>query len=226
MYNILIASKDINYIKSVINELSCIQKRVRISHICTIQQEIIWALQNNSSNMIKLDINNLSNRLISNSSIKNIKVVVISEKERPTLEYFGKQPISKVIPKNKGGKYLVKQIEKIIENEFEENVNKKIIREVEYLHYDLSSIGTSYLIDTILIARKKKMLNLEKDIYKTIANKYSKSVNNIKWNIYNATNNMYYECESNKLKEYFKFYQDTKPKVKMVISTILNKISY
>ena len=96
---------------------------------------------------------------------------------------------------------------------------------MEYLHYNLSSIGTSYLIDTILIASKKKKINLETDIYKIIANKYSKSVNNIKWNIYNATNNMYYECKSEKLKEYFNLYNDTKPKVKMVISTILNKIS-
>lgn len=66
--------------------------------------------------------------------------------------------------------------------------------------------------------------NLQRDIYPLISKVYNKTINNIKCNINNATESMYYRCESKILREYFKFHDDTKPTAKTVIYTILNKI--
>lgn len=66
--------------------------------------------------------------------------------------------------------------------------------------------------------------NLQKDIYPIIASIYNTSVHNVKCNINNATEAMYYKCDATVLKEYFKFFDDNKPTTKTVIYTVLNKI--
>lgn len=66
--------------------------------------------------------------------------------------------------------------------------------------------------------------NLQRDIYPIVAKTYHKTINNIKCNINNATEAMYYKCEARFLKEYFSFYDDRKPTTKTVVYTVLNKI--
>lgn len=75
--------------------------------------------------------------------------------------------------------------------------------------------------------RKDNMTcNLQKDIYPIIAKIFNKTPHNIKCNINNATESMYYNCDINVLKEYFYFTDDRKPTTKTVIYTVLNKIQY
>ena len=66
--------------------------------------------------------------------------------------------------------------------------------------------------------------NLNKNIYPVIAKKYNKTVNNVKCSITSATTSMFYDCDETRLKNYFNFYTVIKPKPKVVIHTILNKI--
>ncbi len=68
------------------------------------------------------------------------------------------------------------------------------------------------------------MFNLEEDIYPIVARKYNKSMHNIKSNINKANDYMYKVCKKEILRKYFKFFDDTKPTVKNVIYTMLNKI--
>ena len=50
------------------------------------------------------------------------------------------------------------------------------------------------------------------------------NVNNIHTNIKQATKSMFYDCPEDILKDYFNFDEAKKPKEKLVIATILNKI--
>ncbi len=108
------------------------------------------------------------------------------------------------------------------------NLEEKIRNEVMYLGYNISYLGTKYLIQTIKFIAShpnENLQKLEKNVYPVIANKYKDSVYNVKANINRANNAMYYECEIKKLIKYFCLETDKKPTVKMVINTILNKIS-
>lgn len=65
---------------------------------------------------------------------------------------------------------------------------------------------------------------MEKEIYPAISKRCGQSIHNIKCDINRANNIMYCECEVERMKEYFGFIKDTKPKVKVIIDTIINKI--
>lgn len=125
---------------------------------------------------------------------------------------------------------LVQCIENIIKDK-NNNINQLIIKdkinnELGKLNYNFSYIGTQYLSECIyeIFTKNLKSFNLSRDIYPLIAKKHSTNVNNIKCNIFQATLNSYYDCEQNKLEQYFKrvFYE--KPKTKDVIYTILSYI--
>ena len=103
----------------------------------------------------------------------------------------------------------------------------KIIDELSSIGYQFKYQGTHYLVDTILYVGKNKnnlVENLQTKVYPVIAEKYHKSPWNIKSSINKATECMYYECDSTKLENYFKFHDDTKPTVKEVIFTVINRI--
>lgn len=110
--------------------------------------------------------------------------------------------------------------------EIDKVVNKKIVNEILYLGYDISHKGTQYLIKTIEYIFENSCVNnsLEKEIYPKISLIYNESIHNIKVNINRATNAMYYNCEIEKLKRYFSFNYDLKPKTKVIINSIINHI--
>lgn len=127
---------------------------------------------------------------------------------------------------------IIRKINELFE--YKESIKKskilknKITEELLYLGYDISHKGTQYLIKTIdYIATNpnKDLEKLERNIYPKIAYIYNDSVHNVKCRINNATTIMYCNCEIEKLKKYFHFDIDTKPKVKTIINTIIRKIA-
>ena len=66
--------------------------------------------------------------------------------------------------------------------------------------------------------------NLQTHIYPIIAKKYNKTIYNVKSSINKATECMYYECDAERLEKYFQFDEDTKPTIKQVVFTVINKI--
>ena len=119
---------------------------------------------------------------------------------------------------------LVEYKEEIRKNE---DIDKKILSEMLFLNYNISLKGTKYLIDTIkcVYDNRDYLDNLEKFVYPKVAQKYNEKLYNIKCRIGKATMIMYYNCEIEKLKSYFNFDVDIKPKIKTVIETIVRKIS-
>jgi len=110
------------------------------------------------------------------------------------------------------------------------SIKKIIIRELKYLNYNLSHIGTKYLIDTIIelyySGETTLSQNLTKTVYPILSRKYNKSINNIKINITRATTNMYYNCPEERLQNFFGFSSVIeKPHSKEIIYIILNKLA-
>ncbi len=106
---------------------------------------------------------------------------------------------------------------------------QKIINELLYIGFNIKHIGTQYLYEAIMFINKtypNLEINLERDVYSFIARKYKKSVVNIKNNIIKATNFMYAETPFEILQNYFSYNVDTKPTPKIIIITILKKISH
>ena len=107
------------------------------------------------------------------------------------------------------------------------NIKNKIIIELKKLNYNLSHIGTKYLIEVIFeIYIKKDYLgdNLKNNIYSILAKRYNKSNNTIYGDIKQATISMYANCKEEIIEKYFDFEKCRKPKVSEVIFKVLNKI--
>lgn len=101
-----------------------------------------------------------------------------------------------------------------------------ITKELLYLGYDISHKGTQYLIKIIEYIIKNPQIEFEKleKIYSKVATLYNTSSNNIKCRINKASTEMYYNCEIKKLKEYFNFDIDVKPRVRTIIDTVISKV--
>lgn len=110
-----------------------------------------------------------------------------------------------------------------------EKIKYKIANELEYIGYEFKYNGTHYLLDTILELYIQNITNivdnLQADIYPIVAEKYNKTIHNIKSSIGKATDCMYYTCDMDKLVNYFHLSYDVRPTPKQVIFTVISKIS-
>lgn len=101
---------------------------------------------------------------------------------------------------------------------------KRIKEELIKLGYNISNIGTIYLIDAIeFICNQTNyinvMSNLENNVYTIIAKKNNTNIMTLKSNIIKATNNMYnIRCSEDKKNKHLKITP------KMVICNISDKI--
>lgn len=105
-------------------------------------------------------------------------------------------------------------------------IRQKIKEELENLNYNYSYKGTRYLEDSIYLVYKSEYEkdNLTKEIYPIIAKKYNTSVENVKCNIIQASNNSYYECPQEIMEKYFGYPLIVKPKTKDIIYAIIRKL--
>lgn len=116
---------------------------------------------------------------------------------------------------------------KIINNKEDKYLRDKIKVELEKIGYNFEHFGTKYLEETICILYLLDDYydeNLERDIYPLVAKKYGKTAHNIKCNIRNATDIMYYDNPEEKIMKYLNYTVPYKPSSKKVILVILNKL--
>ena len=122
--------------------------------------------------------------------------------------------------------YTIRSLNELLVNNYKAK-KKRIITELQYIGYNFKFKGTQYLLDVILEVHKDDDIflnNLQTSLYPIVAQKYGKTITDIKNCIISATDNMYAECNIEKLKRYFCLYDDEKPSIKKVIYTIANKI--
>lgn len=239
MVNILVVEDNFYYSKSLINILADTNPKMRLYKISTDGKEALDMLkdQENTIDIVLLDLKlphyngiEILNYIETNNLIKYKNSIIVISGEVELLMQIRNNPyLYSYIDKMSGLDNALKEINKLIEVKEQEksSIEYKICEELRKLHYNFLYIGTKYLEEYILLMYNKnnwENIKLEKDIYTILSKKYKKTVNNIKTNIINATDLMYYDCESNTLNEYFKIYDNEKPTPKVVISTIINNL--
>lgn len=238
MINVLIADDNIHFAINLMNYITNLNNEIRICNIAKNGKETLEILNNqNNIDVILLDykmpIYNGQEVLdmISNKDKYIDSVIIISGIEQAYNLRTNKM-VHSIIFKGLSFNDIVKKIN-IVFNTKQRNYKytyyrDKIINEVLYLGYDLSHKGTQYLIsiiEYIILNDYNELNNLEKNIYPKIAIMYNESTHNVKCRINRATNSMYCNCQIEKLENYFNFCIDIKPKIKTIITMIINNIN-
>lgn len=235
MLNLLIIDKDINNSKNLLNYISENSYQVRVHSIASNLAEGIKILNTGLIDITLInvddDINYIVTKLHTISSTyfeKYRKSIIILSKN---IDNFRSDSyIYEYVSSSEDISMIFLKINEIAKNKKTQLNNSillsKINRELEYIGYNLSYNGTKYLSECIALIYNNydSSENLNKNIYPIIAKKYHKTINNVKCNIMTATNSMFYECDESRLKNYFNFYTTARPKPKLVIYTVLNKL--
>lgn len=211
MINGLIVTENIKFAKKLFEEMHMANFRIRIIEITNEKEETVAKLKKLKIGIVFMDTDIEfcnSIRIIKNKC--NVSVKLTYDKENKLMDLK-----------------TIKKVKRIIEYEDLDRKKAKVIKELQDMGYKLKHKGTLYLVDTIMqmyINQDNMIDNLQSNIYPVIAKKYHKTIINIKSSINKATECMYYECDAEKLQDYFKFYDDTKPTIKQVIFAVINRI--
>ncbi len=238
MINVLIAEDNVYYATTLMNSLNKGNEDIKVCYITKNGRETIDILNNdNEIDVIILDLkmpiyNGIEIlEMIQDKERYKDSCIVISSEIDLIKKINNNYMVHCIINKMVGIDEIVLNINELMENKQTKTSNKKlksrIIKELLYLGFDISLKGTKYLISAIeyvALRPDRKIHSLEKDVYPILSSKYAEPIHNIKCNINRAITAMYYECEVEKMKDYFCFSKDIKPNVKTIINTIINKI--
>lgn len=241
MVNILIADDNIYYAKMLMNTINASENNdMKVTHIAIDGKETLNILQNNKIDILLLDLKMpiYSGKYIldelkkDNNEKYKQSIIVISGEPELLSEIINNTYVYYFFDKTCSFSKIIDKIEELVKCKNEEKreniVKDKVIEQLQFLNYNLSHKGTQYLIEAILIIYQNKkfdVFNLKEDIYPIIAYNHNEIIHNVKCSINKANDYMYKVCKKETLHTYFKFFDDTKPTVKNVIYTILNKIS-
>lgn len=244
MINVLVVAKSITCWKDLINNVISQNEELKVVGIASTKKEITKTFSKIHIDIILLNEKNLNlNKILKSNSIKkNISpysIIIVSDEFIDKDKFNSKYIYECVKYKENNFKDIIyttnalaniKTNPKLINCEetiVEDVIKGKIKNELKYLGYNPSYIGTKYLIDVIYILYCSDNYynnNLEKDVYPILARKYNRSINNIKCNIINSTNSMYYDGEEERLMNYLKEFSLPKPGPKKIILAILENL--
>lgn len=240
MVNILIADDNIYYAKTLMDIINNSMKGIRVVNITIDGQETRDRL--NKANDIDIVLLDLKMPIISGIEIiKNLpedkkdyyknSIIVISGETEMIEKIRDESVVYSYIHKMSSMTDILEKVNELVRyKEKQKNryqVKEAIKEELQELNYNFSHKGTVYLVDAIYLIYTKEIedeLNLKKNVYPILSKKYNRPIYSIKSDIVKATNFMDIACNKNKKNEYFSFYDNTKPTVKVVIYTILNNI--
>ena len=239
MINILIADDNLDYATSLMNYINLKNESIRVCNIISDGNNVINFLNNyNNIDVVLLDykmpsyngkeiLNQINNKIKYKKSF-----IIISGEFNEARNLYDNEMVYTVMNKLVGLSTIYSTINELIIHKEKRNLEndrkQKVIKELLYLGYDISHKGTSYLIDVINYIQNnqnKNLDNLNRDVYPIIAQIHNVNVHNIKCYIARETNEMYLKCKTKRLQDYFSYAEDTKPNVKTVIYTIINKIA-
>lgn len=241
MINVMLMMKDSTYWKELINNLVLKNENLRVCYIANTLKEFNFAICNYKIDIIIADVKeSIFNKILKNESLNKKKffnsVILINNEIK--IDNSAKRYICGCVSKTENINKITtlinilinsKQILKSVEVDYsaEKRIKKRIKQELEYIGYNPLHFGTKYLIETIYILYTLEDYyddNLERDIYPIVASKYGKTTHNIKCNIRNATDIMYYENDEKKIMQYLDKSNFQKPTTKEIITVVLNKI--
>lgn len=237
MFNMLIADDNINFIKSLINNILISNDKIRLIKIATDGKETLDIIKKQKIDILLLDLNM---PIYSGIEIINLidtlelscvpDIIVISEDSEMLTQLIKSHKVDYFIAKNSFNfienlKYI---LSKIVINSSINNTNQFILSELNFLGLKIKLNGTKYLLESISYIYNSNNYrlvdNLEKNVYPELAKRHNTSISNIKSNILKSINTMYLSTDSKKIKKYFLFDDDIKPTPKLLIEVILNKL--
>ena len=236
MINVLIADDNVEYAVNLMNYINRKNENIKICNIAKDGKETLEILNlKNNIDVVLLDYKmpfyngkQIMERIKNRGKYQD-SIIIISGEIESCMKLSKDEMIHSIIFKTTSMDDIIKRINELFEyKEKTKKVNilkNNIIKELLYLGYDISHKGTQYLIKVIEYIITNPNMELEKleKIYSKIAITYNTSPSNIKCRINKATTEMYYNCGIEKLKKYFNFDTDIKPKVRTVINTIIIK---
>lgn len=245
MVNMLIANKDILKLKNLVNNVISESENIRVIKMTTDGEETLKALHEEKIDVALIDIDlptitgidilkKLEKEKLKeqDDEKKELRykdsIMIIIKEFKDAQDIIGSDNIFDYVIQNTSDNELLYKLERMVKQKDKEQNRKRIMKELKYIGYNMEYVGTNYLTETILqmhMSKDGSMENFQKQVYPIVSKMYNKSVHNIKCNINRATECMYYECDSERLKDYFGFFDDTKPTAKTVAYTVLNKIS-
>lgn len=226
MLNILIVGDDLKKCKEIINKIS--KLNLKIYKIANSENETLKILKEDVIDIIIMYINEKEWEIKLFNKINIYKNLILISSNDELIEFFKSLDYSNIIYNIKNLDDLKYNLQNTIYKmkKLEKLINDKINLELEYLHFNFSHKGTTYLRESIyqIYIRNNKKFNLTKDIYIVVAKKYDTSINNIKCDIFQACCNSYYECEEQVMKKYLNKSCIEKPTTKDFIEAILKRI--
>lgn len=239
MQNLLIIESDLVISHFWANSICKKVPNIRLYNIVSTGTEAINIIKEEIVDIILLDLKlvDIAGTEIINFIIKNnitkykSSIIVVTDEKKLSTRIIRNKYVFKCCSKINNIDAIINQVQKLA-NEKQESysiisVKNKIKRELENLNFNFSYLGTKYLYECIYQCYCKNVLydiNLNKDIYPIISNKYNKSINSIKINIFQASSIMYDSTDETHLSKYFGYKIIEKPKTKDIIFTILQKI--
>lgn len=239
MLKLLIIDDNLYFTKKLINLLSKSENKLGLCTISTNGKEALKELENNIFDIILLDLkipqyNGIKILdILSKQYLNNYRnsVIVMSSYCEWFTKIMNNPCVYSLVNKIDGVNSILKEVKMLVNIKevgmSEKNLTNMIINEISKINYNFSYSGTKYLVESIMLIIENKNfenVNLKKDILPIIAKKNNKTTSNIKMNINNATEMMFYDCSQEKLNDYFGYKVMSKPKTKFVISTIVKKI--
>ena len=218
MFNLLIVEDDFVQAQHLINCICKSLSNIRLYNIISTAKDCIEIIKEEPSlDIIILDLNlpdksgNSIIEYIEKNNLKEYKNSIIIRSGY--IELINKIRFSPYVFsysfKGSSTDMLINEIKRLIqEKKFKEEdyiLRKKTNQLLHDLHFNFSHLGTKYLSDCICEAYtlpNKYNIILQKDLYPNIANKYNKSLHNIKSNIIKSINYMYYECDEKTLQNF------------------------
>lgn len=202
MIKVLIVDDNLNYAKRILNEVLNEIPEINVRYIATTVHETIDVLRREEITLILLDLQlqdgtgfDVIKQIKTMNFISEPDIIIISGDTYQSNQLIKEHQIYPILSKTQTNKHIQKLIKdyvysKKIENE-EKQIKNKIVLEIKNIGYNFKYIGTIYVIESILYIYMSNNLelldNLENNVYKYVAFKYKKSLNNIKTNIVKAT---------------------------------------
>ncbi len=202
MIKTLIVEDNLEFVKNTLNNTLSKFKDIQIRYIATTVKEALNIIYNDKIDLIFLDLKladsnglEILKKLKSFNYIEEISVIVISGDATLINKANYEYKVNNIINKIEKEEIMYNKIKKSIDDinyiDKEEIIKETIIKEITNMGYNWKYKGTNYLMEAILFIYTSNNLdlvdNLEKNVYRYIAYKNNKNVNNIKTNIIKST---------------------------------------
>lgn len=244
MINVLIVSKSISCCKNLIYNVISQNEELKLVGVANNKKEMNEVVSKINVDIIlmnvkQFEINKYINSKVIKENINPYSIIFISDENIEKNKSINKYIYEYANYKADSFEDIICAINNLLKikitpkffdskkDNFEDIIKGKIKNELKYLGYNFYYKGTKYLIDAIYILYNiKDYYNkiLKRDVYPIISEKYNTSINNVKCNIRNATDIMFFDCNEDRLIEYLKEGSLSKIGAKKIILSVLEHI--